>query len=43
MNKEVAFLAAYSKGFQAILNDIPSAINGVAVNGIVVTDNAGLR
>jgi hypothetical protein len=40
MDKEVAFLKSYSPGFQKLLDDIPSTINGVQVNGIVVTDNA---
>ncbi len=40
MDKEVAFLKSYSPGFQKLLSDIPSTINGAQVNGIVVTDNA---
>lgn len=37
---EIAYLRTYSQGFRALLNDVPSTIQGVQVNGVVVTDNA---
>ena len=40
MDTEVAYLKSFSPGFRNLLNDIPSKISGVQVNGIVVTDNA---
>jgi hypothetical protein len=43
VDTEVAFLRSYlggNNGFNRLLSDVPSAINGVNVNGVVVTDNA---